>query len=69
MGRGPVTAVVALKRGQALDERALIDFVAAEVASYKKPRRVEFVDAIPKTAVAKLNRKALRDRFTDPPSL
>jgi len=58
-----VTAVVALKPGETLDERALIDFVAAEVASYKKPRRVEFVDAIPKTAVGKLNRKALRDQF------
>lgn len=58
-----VTAVVALKPGETLDERTLIDFVAAEVASYKKPRRVEFVDAIPKTAVGKLNRKALRDQF------
>ena len=39
--------------------------VAEQVASYKKPREVIFVDEIPKTAVGKLNRKALRDRFRD----
>jgi len=33
------------------------------VASYKKPRKVIFTDAIPKTAVGKLNRKALRDQY------
>ena len=56
-----VTAAVALKPGQAASEQELIDFVGARVASYKRPRRVIFVDAIPKTAVGKLNRKALRD--------
>lgn len=64
-----VTAVVALKSGEQIDEVALIDFVATRVASYKKPRRIEFVDAIPKTAVGKLNRKVLRDRFADAPAL
>ena len=56
-----VTAVVALKPGHAASEQELIAFVSARVASYKSPRRVIFVDAIPKTAVGKLNRKALRD--------
>jgi len=58
-----VTAVVALKPDQNIDEQPLIDFVAEQVASYKKPRKVIFTDAIPKTAVGKINRKALRDQY------
>lgn len=56
-----VTAAVALKPGETVDEQALIDFVADKVASYKKPQRIVFMDNVPKTAVGKLNRKALRD--------
>ncbi len=58
-----VTAVVALRPDQQIDEQTLIDFVTEQVASYKKPRKVIFTDAIPKTAVGKLNRKALRDQY------
>ncbi|MFA7505510.1 MAG: AMP-binding protein [Burkholderiaceae bacterium] len=60
-----VVAVVALRPGVTADAQALIARVAEQVASYKKPREVIFVDEIPKTAVGKLNRKALRDRFRD----
>ena len=60
-----VVAVVALRPGATADAQALIARVAEQVASYKKPREVIFVDEIPKTAVGKLNRKALRDRFRD----
>lgn len=58
-----VTAAVALKPGQTVSEQELIAFVAGRVASYKKPQRVVFVDSIPKTAVGKLNRKALREQL------
>lgn len=59
-----VTAVVVLKEGGALTEDAIIEFVSGHLASYKKPRNVIFVDAVPKTAVGKINRKALRDQFS-----
>ena len=58
-----VTAVVVLRPGAAADAQALVAHVAAQLASYKKPREVVFADEIPKTAVGKLNRKALRDRL------
>lgn len=58
-----VTAVVVLKAGARAEEDELIRFVADKVASYKKPRSVIFIDGIAKTAVGKLNRKALRDQF------
>jgi acyl-coenzyme A synthetase/AMP-(fatty) acid ligase len=40
--------------------RALQDFVKARLAPYKYPRRVQFVDALPKTATGKIQRFKLR---------
>lgn len=56
-----VTAVVVLKPGQKATEQALVDFVAARVASYKKPQKVIFTDSVPKTLIGKINRRALRE--------
>ena len=39
---------------------ALQDFVKQQIAPYKYPRAVEFVDALPRTATGKLQRFKLR---------
>ena len=41
---------------------AVMDFVAGQVAPHKKVRRVEFIDAIPKSTSGKILRKDLRAR-------
>ncbi len=46
--------------GEALTESAVMEFVADNVAPYKKVRQVEFIDAIPKSASGKILRKDLR---------
>jgi acyl-CoA synthetase (AMP-forming)/AMP-acid ligase II len=46
--------------GQLLDEAAVMDFVAAKVAPFKKIRRVEFIDAVPKSSSGKILRRLLR---------
>ncbi len=59
-----VKAFVVLKPGVAADDataRALQEFVKGEIAPYKYPRRVEFVDALPRTATGKLQRYRLRE--------
>jgi 2-aminobenzoate-CoA ligase len=59
-----VTAFVVLKTGVAAGApltRELQDFVKAEIAPYKYPRRVEFVEALPRTATGKLQRFRLRE--------
>jgi acyl-CoA synthetase (AMP-forming)/AMP-acid ligase II len=43
-----------------LAEDEVIDFVAGQVAPYKKVRQVEFIEAIPKSASGKILRKDLR---------
>ena len=58
-----VTAVVALKPDAQVDSDMLTAYVGEKVAAYKRPRRVVFVEAIPKTAVGKINRKAVRDQL------
>ena len=35
----------------------------AQIAPYKYPREIEFVDALPKTATGKLRRSELRDQY------
>src|SRR5699024_8085677 len=58
-----VTAVVVLADGVTGDDALrteLISHVASRIASYKKPRNIVFRDAIPKTAIGKLDRKRLR---------
>jgi acyl-coenzyme A synthetase/AMP-(fatty) acid ligase len=38
----------------------LVDHCAKEMASYKRPRSIQFVDALPRTATGKLQRLKLR---------
>jgi 2-aminobenzoate-CoA ligase len=46
--------------------KALQDHVKAEIAPYKYPRAIEFVDALPKTSSGKLQRFALRAMAAEP---
>ncbi len=43
----------------------LIDYLRPQFASWWLPDAVEFVDAIPRTAVGKFLKSALRERFRD----
>ncbi|MEO7148118.1 MAG: AMP-binding protein [Terrimesophilobacter sp.] len=53
-------AFIVLQADAQLDDTGVMDFVAEHVAPYKKVRRVEFVDAIPKSSSGKILRKDLR---------
>jgi 2-aminobenzoate-CoA ligase len=59
-----VKAYVVLRDGVTGDEartKELQDFVKQQIAPYKYPRAVEFVDALPRTATGKLQRFRLRE--------
>jgi len=55
-------AFVVKQSGADLTADEVIDFVAGQVAPYKKVRQVEFIDAVPKSAAGKILRKDLRGR-------
>lgn len=56
-----VVAVVVAKEGATLTEEALIGYCQEQLAKYKTPRAVVFLDALPRNGVGKILKKALRD--------
>ncbi|CAN6314162.1 unnamed protein product [Urochloa humidicola] len=58
VGQFPMAYVVR-KKGSNLSEREVMEFVAKQVAPYKKVRKVAFVTEIPKNASGKILRKDL----------
>ena len=55
--------VVAGGNGRTPTSEEVMAFAAERLAGYKKPRLVEFVDALPKTTYGKVDKKALRARY------
>jgi fatty-acyl-CoA synthase len=55
--------VVVLKRGQQISEDALLDFVRQQLARYKVPKSVVFVDELPKTGANKVDKKLLAETY------
>ncbi|HSL92674.1 MAG TPA: hypothetical protein VK863_08495, partial [Candidatus Limnocylindrales bacterium] len=58
-------AFVVLKAGVAPSEelkKQLVEHCKGKIAVYKLPREIEFIDAMPRTAVGKLLRRVLRQR-------
>jgi fatty-acyl-CoA synthase len=56
-------AVVVLREGAAATDGELRDFLAPSFARFWLPDRFEYVDEIPKTAVGKFRKTALREQF------
>jgi fatty-acyl-CoA synthase len=61
-------AVVVLRDGASATADDLRAFLEPQVARFWLPDRFEFVDEIPKTAVGKFRKTALRERFASSPS-
>jgi len=60
-----VTAVVARKAGSDVDEKTILDSIAGGLAKFKQPKQVFFVDALPRNAMGKIQKKDLRETFKD----
>ncbi len=58
-----VHAVVELKPGQQATADELITLCKQRIGSVKAPKAVEFVDALPRSAVGKVLKRELRDRY------
>lgn len=58
-----VHAVVVTRPGSTVAEDALIEHCRRQLASFKKPERVHFVDALPRNQLGKVLKGELRARF------
>ena len=55
-------AIVVLKPGASAGEPDLIEFCRESLAHYKCPKRIEFIESLPRTATGKIQKNVLRDR-------
>ncbi len=58
-----VCAAVVLKTGAVASESELIEFCRAQLASYKKPRKIQFLEAMPRTSIGKIAKAQLREPY------
>ncbi|MGI5879537.1 MAG: long-chain-fatty-acid--CoA ligase [Syntrophomonadaceae bacterium] len=56
-----VKSFIVIKAGETMEKEEVIEHCKKELAPYKIPRYVEFVDAIPRTSVGKPDRKTLQE--------
>ena len=57
-----VKAFIVQKEGKMIDEQGVIDFCKSHLASYKKPKAVEFISSIPKNPSGKPLKRVLKER-------
>lgn len=55
-----VKAFIVVKQGAVLTEEEVLEYCSANLAKYKIPKIIEFIDELPKSAVGKILRKELR---------
>jgi acyl-CoA synthetase (AMP-forming)/AMP-acid ligase II len=60
-----VKAVVVMKPGQSATETEIIDVAANHLASYQKPKSVDFVESLPKAPTGKILKRELRTPYWD----
>jgi fatty-acyl-CoA synthase len=58
-----VCALVVLKPEASTTEQELIDFCREHLAHFKCPRRIQFIEALPRTATGKIQKNVLRERY------
>lgn len=60
-----VTAVVVLRSGEEMTEEELIEHCRQHLAPFKVPKKVQFVDALPKTPTGKILKREMRQNYED----
>jgi long-chain acyl-CoA synthetase len=55
-----IVAFIEARNGQALTEASVIEHSKSRIASYKKPKYIYFVDALPRNALGKILKNELR---------
>jgi long-chain acyl-CoA synthetase len=66
--RGEVVgAVVVLKKGEIATEQEIKRVCLENLASYKVPKQIIFMDSLPRTASGKIDKAGIRERLSIPP--
>jgi long-chain acyl-CoA synthetase len=57
-----IVAFVVPRLGADLSQEAIVDFMKTQTSSFKVPSKIYFVEGLPKTAVGKILKRALREK-------
>jgi malonyl-CoA/methylmalonyl-CoA synthetase len=60
-----VTAVVVRDKGAAVDEAAVLGALEGQIAKFKMPKKVIFVDDLPRNTMGKVQKNLLRDTYAE----
>ncbi|HPJ93472.1 MAG TPA: acyl-CoA synthetase [Deltaproteobacteria bacterium] len=60
-----VTAVIVPKKGETITEKEIKDMAKEKLALFKVPKKVVFVDELPKTPTGKILKRDLRDMYKE----
>ena len=58
-----VTAIIVLKENHSLSEEEVISVLKTQIANFKVPKRVFFVDELPRNTMGKVQKNSLREKF------
>ena len=58
-------AIIVPKRGEVLTEQEILDHISARLAGFKKPRKIVFVDDLPRLETGKIDRKKVRELYEE----
>ena len=64
LGEG-VTAVVVAEPGKEVDEKAILKGLEGRLARYKQPKRILFVEELPRNTMGKVQKNILRQSYAD----
>ena len=60
-----VTAVIVRSKEAEVDERSILAALEGRLAKFKQPKRVVFVDDLPRNTMGKVQKNVLREQFAD----
>jgi long-chain acyl-CoA synthetase len=58
-----VKAIIKLKEGAVITEQEILDYCKENLAGYKRPRTIEFVEDFPRTATGKILKRILKKPY------
>jgi malonyl-CoA/methylmalonyl-CoA synthetase len=63
-GEGVVGVIVA-EKDRTLEEKDLLESIRSQIARYKQPKRLVFIDELPRNTMGKVQKNILRDSYKD----
>ena len=60
-----ITAFVVPKEGSTISEEEFIDFCKKKLGGFEIPKKIVFLDALPKTSTGKLQKNVIKEKYAD----